>query len=625
MEASYRRPHVKDLNRLAEIYNHAIRETAATLDTDEMTPDHFRSFTQGDKLYRMLVAEINDELVAFAATYPVFQRRTRSQLPELVIYVHPAWQRRGVGRAMLSEIHKNDFFDGLHTVLVLFNKDAAYLHQLFEEIGYIYKGELTEAVSKHWKRHSLDIYQKHVSKTRPPSELRPTVSNMSITQLINIHRPDHSYYYDLYRTIHRDPELGLQEHKTANRVAGCLQRFPGIQVKRAIGGHGLVGILQNGIGPRILLRAELDALPVMEQTGWDFASVKHMTDLNDGITKPVMHACGHDLHMVALLLAMETLCACRDHWQGTVTALFQPNEETGRGAQAMVNDGLYDSMIHDVPRPDFVLGGHSMPMRAGRVSTRIGVFNSATDGLRVTLYGRGGHSARPHTAVDPVVLASSVVMKLQTIVSRQIDPLDSAVVTVGSVQAGQTANVISDQAVMQINTRALSEDSRSQLLSSIDKMVRAECMAMNSPQEPLFETTSSFPLLKNDPSLTKDVSKAFQNHFGEAFDSDASISMGAEDMANLAQPVSAPCCFWTFGCIDPKLWDAAEARGTLSKDVHGGSNYHVLFCTKLTLCFHLHLGNHSAFFSPVLETSLTVASDCYSVATLACLHLKQTY
>ena len=575
MEASYRRPHVKDLDRLAEIYNHAVRETAATSDTDEVTPDHFRSFTQDDKLQRMLVAEIDHELVAYAVTYPLLQRKASSQLAELMIYVHPAWQRCGVGRALLSEIHKNDFFNGLHTIIVLINKHDKYLHRLFEEFGYCYKGEMTEAVLKFGRRHSLVIYQKNTSKTQILSELGPTNSNLSITQLINIHKPDPSFYHDLYRTIHQDPELGLQERETANRVADCLKRFPGMQVKSGIGGHGLVGILQNGIGPKVLLRAELDALPVMEQTGWDFASVKRMTDLNDGITKPVMHACGHDLHMVALLLATEKLCACRDHWQGTLIALFQPNEEMGRGAQAMVDDSLYDPMKHDVPQPDFVLGGHSMPMRAGRVSTRIGVFNSATDGLRATLYGRGGHSARPHTAVDPVILASSVVMKLQTIVSRQINPLDSAVVTVGSVQAGQSANVISDRAVLHINTRALSEDSRSQILSSVDKMVRAECVAMNSPQEPLFETTSSFPLLENDPSLTKDVSKAMRNHFREAFDSDASISMGAEDMANLARPVGAPCCFWTFGCIDPEVWDAAEAKGTISKDIHGGSSHGV--------------------------------------------------
>ncbi|MCJ1384241.1 hypothetical protein MMC17_007357 [Xylographa soralifera] len=572
MEVSYRRPHIQDLDRLAEIYNHAVRETAATFDTEEKATDHFRSFIPGDDLNRMLVAEVHHDLVAYAGTCPFSHRKAYSQLAELMIYVHPAWQRRGIGSALLSEIHKTDFFRGLHTVLVLINKDEIYLHRVFEKIGYIYKGEMTEVAVKFGRRHSLVIYQQNTSESQAHSQAKRTSSSMSITRLVGSHRPDLSYYHDLYRTIHQNPELGRQEHETADLVANCLRRLVGVCIKPAIGGHGLVGILHNGIGPKVLLRAELDALPVMEQTGWDFASVKRMTDLTDGIAKPVMHACGHDLHMTALLLATETLYACRAHWQGTLIALFQPNEETGRGAQEMVDDGLYDPMKHDVPHPDFVLGGHSMPMRAGRVSTRIGVFNSAADSLRVTLYGRGGHSARPHTAVDPVLLASGVVVKLQTIVSRQINPLDSAVVTVGSIKAGHTANVISDRAVLMIDTRALSEDSRSRILSSVDQIIRAECVAMGCPKEPFFEATSSFPLLENDPGLTGVVSKALRSHFHEAFDCEAAISMGAEDMANLARPVGAPCFFWTFGCIDTKIWDAAEAAGNLLTDVHGELN-----------------------------------------------------
>ena len=407
---------------------------------------------------------------------------------------------------------------------------------------------------------------------------------MSLKNLVERFRPDASFYHQFYRTIHQNPELGGQERETADCVAQCLRRLTGIRVKTAIGGHGVVGILYNGTGPTVMLRAELDALPIREQTGWSFASVKEMNDLTDGIMKPVMHACGHDLHMTALLLATEILHACREHWQGTLIALFQPNEETGRGAQEMVDDGLYAPAKHDVPCPDFVLGGHSMPMRAGRVSTRKGIFNGAADALRVTLYGSGGHSARPHIAVDPVVLAASAVMKLQTIVSRQIDPLDSAVVTIGSIQAGQTANVIPDRAVLQINTRALSETSRSRVLSSVDRMIRAECTAMGSPQEPLFERTSSFPTLENDPCLTEIVSEALRDYFHEAFDCHAATSMGAEDMANLARPVSAPCCFWTFGCIAPEVWDAAEAKGNLSTDIHGNINSLAGLYTKLTLC-----------------------------------------
>lgn len=577
MKVSYRQPQVQDLRSLAEIYNYAVRETATTFETEEKTPDHLESFIQGDNPNRMLVAAVGDEVVAYVATSPFSQRKAYSQVFELMVYVHPAWQRRGIGSALLREIHQGDFLDGLHAVLVLINKDNTYLHRVFEKVGYSYKGEMTDVALKFGKRHSLVLYQRDTYKSQAAPEIERTSSSMSIKRLTETYRPDLAYYHDLYRTIHQDPELGRQEHETANRVAGCLRRLAGVRVKTAIGGHGLVGILKNGIGPRVLLRAELDALPVMEQTGWDFASVKQMTDLTDGITKPVMHACGHDLHMVALLLAVETLYACRDQWRGTLIALFQPNEETGRGAQEMVDDGLYDPTKHDVPHPDFVLGGHSMPMRAGRVSTRVGIFNSAVDGLQVTVYGRGGHGARPHTTVDPVVLASSIVMKLQTIVSRQINPLDSAVVTVGSVQAGHTANVISDRAVLQINTRALTEESRARVISSMEKMIRAECIAMESPRDPLFEWISSFPLLENDPGLTKDVSKAFRDHFQGAFDSDAPVSMGGEDMANLARPAGAPYQFWTFGCIDPALWDAAEERGTLSKDIHGGFQSFVFF------------------------------------------------
>lgn len=573
----YRRPAIQDLSRFAEIHNLAVRETAATFDTDEKTPNHFKSFIPGDNLHRMMAIEINVELVAYACTYPYSQQKAYSQLAQLMIYVHPTWQRKGIGSALLDMIHKCDFFNGIHTVLALINKDSVYLHLMFEKVGYCYKGDMTDVAVKFRKRHSLVIYQKVTHELLLLPDIERPGSNQSITQLINSHRPDLSYYHDLYRTIHQDPELGLQEHDTANRVAGSLRRLVGMQVKPEIGGHGLVGILQNGIGPIVLLRAELDALPIKEQTGWDFASVKQMIDRADGIMKPVMHACGHDLHMVALLLATETLYACRNSWQGTLIALFQPNEETGRGAQEMVDDGLYDQNKHAVPYPVCVLGGHSMPMRAGRISTRIGVFNSAADGLRVTLYGRGGHSSRPHTAVDPVVLASSVVMKLQTIVSRQTNPLDSAVVTVGSIQAGQTANVISDQAVLQINTRALSEDSRARVLYSVHQMVRAECTAMGSPREPLFETTSSFPLLENHAGVTNVVSNALSNHFGGAFDTDAAISMGAEDMANLARPVRAQCCFWTFGCIDPAVWDAAEKGGTIASDIHGEFYWHLGF------------------------------------------------
>lgn len=569
IKVSYRRPQAQDLARLTEIYNYAIRETAATLDTEEETPDHFKRWVPGDDLYRMLVAEVEDEVVAYAGTCPYFILKAYSQTAKVLVYVHPAWQRQGVGSALLHEIHNGEFLAGLHTVIVMINKNNTHSSRIFEKLGYTYKGEMTDVGIKFGKFHSLALYQKEVRKSQAAAEDEGISSSISVTQRLHIHRPDLTYYHDLYRTIHQEPELSRQEPETANRVAKSLRRFADICVKEAVGGHGVVGVLQNGAGPTVLLRAELDALPIKEETGWDFASVKQVIHQVDGVTKPVMHACGHDLHMVALLLAVETLYACRRHWRGTLIALFQPDEETGGGAKQMVDEGLYDVTKHGVPKPDVVLGGHCMPMRAGRISTRSGVFNSAVDVLQVTIYGRGGHSARPHTTVDPVVLASSIVMKLQTIISRQVNPLESAVVTVGSIQAGTTANVISDKAVLQINTRALSANSRTRLMSSLERMIRAECAAMESPKEPLFEWISSFPLLENDEGLTKVIAKAFRGHFGEAFDTDAPVSMGGEDMAHLATAVQAPSHFWTFGCIDPKVWDDAEARGTLSMDVHG--------------------------------------------------------
>ena len=579
IKVSYRRPQTQDLAQLAKIYNDSLDETNTNKETEEKSFDHFRCWVPGSELNQMLVAVIDGEVVAYAGTYNMklaslcfnqySEQNAFSEVVQVMVYVRPAWQGRGIGSALLREIHNGDFLDGLHPVLAMVNKEQPHIARIFQKIGYTYKGELTNVVVKFGIRYSLAFYQRETHKSQAALGDERFSSSIPITQLLSITRPDLTYYHKLYRTIHQEPELSRQEPETANRVAKSLRRFADIRVKEAIGGHGVVGIFQNGIGATVLLRAELDALPIREQTGWDFASVKQVTHQIDGVTKPVMHACGHDLHMVALLHAVETLYACRHHWRGTLIALFQPDEETGGGAKQMVNEGLYDAMKHDVPKPDVVLGGHCMPMRAGRISTRSGVFNSAVDGLRVTVYGRGGHSARPHTTADPVVLASSIVMKLQTIVSRQVNPLESAVVTVGSIQAGTTANVISDQAVLQINTRALSTELRARLMSSIERMIRAECVAMESPKEPLFEWISSFPLLENDEGLTKVIAKAFGDHFQEAFDTDAPVSMGGEDMAHLATAVQAPSHFWTFGCIDPEVWDAAEARGTLSKDIHG--------------------------------------------------------
>lgn len=390
-----------------------------------------------------------------------------------------------------------------------------------------------------------------------------------ISRIIARSRPDIASYEPLYRKFHSNPELSLQEEATAAVIADHLRSLKDVDVRTNIGGHGLVGIIWNGNGETVLLRADMDALPVQEQTGLSYASTKRMVDVADDVERPVMHACGHDMHITSLLAAGDLLVSCRDSWNGTVVLLFQPNEERGAGAQAMVDDGLYDEGKHAIPKPDVVLGSHVMPMKAGYVNTRSGVFGSTAISYKVTLFGRGGHGSRPHTTIDPVVLAASTVMKLQTIVSRETNPQETAVVTVGASQAGTVENVISEEAKLLVNTRAFSADGRDKVRAAMERIINAECQAAGSPRPPLIEETSSFPLLYNDENVTEIVSHAMGEHFGSKFSPTAPISMGSEDFGNLA--ISTPSCFWNYGGIDPQKWDEAEKRGKLAEEIPGDS------------------------------------------------------
>jgi amidohydrolase len=393
-------------------------------------------------------------------------------------------------------------------------------------------------------------------------------SQERIEKLIAQFRPAVGPYEDLYRQLHADPEISLQESSTAAVIADRLRQLQGVEVRTNIGGHGLVGLFRNGAGKTVLLRADIDALPMEEQTGLPYASKKRMVDITDNVEKPVMHACGHDMHITSQLAAAELLHSCRDSWSGTAIFLFQPNEERGAGAQAMVDDGLYDPKRHAIPKPDFILGAHVMPLRAGKLYTRKGVFGSAADSYAVTVYGRGGHGSRPHNTVDPVVLGSSIVMKLQTIVSRETNPLEAVVVTVGAFQAGSAENVISGEATLLINTRTFSPESRARVKAAIERIVNAECQAAGSPKPALIKETSSFPLLHNEEAATEKISKALAHYFGDSFSPDGPISMGSEDFNNLAIS-STPSCFWNYGGIDPKIWDDAESRGRIAEEIPG--------------------------------------------------------
>ena len=374
------------------------------------------------------------------------------------------------------------------------------------------------------------------------------MTDIRVSELLD-EKQDLTRYEDLYRHLHSHPELSLQEKDTAAAIASHLDSLEaGYEVQTSIGGHGLVGILKNGSGPTVLLRADIDALPVLELSGLPYASVKTMKDV-DGVAKPVMHACGHDMHITCLLAAAERLARLKSNWKGTLIVLFQPNEERAGGAKAMVDDGLYDR----VPIPDFVFGQHVMPHRSGYIGNRAGTIMGAADSFKVTLYGRGGHGSMPHRSIDPVVLAANVVLRLQGIVSREVDPAEMAVVTVGSIQAGATENVIADSAVLKINVRTTTTLTRERVLAAIRRIIIAECEASKSPKEPLIEATSRFPLTANDCGVASRLGSSFRDFFKQDFDPDTPPVNGSEDVSLLASSVDKPYNFWFVGMVDPEL------------------------------------------------------------------------
>src|SRR6185503_17115307 len=272
------------------------------------------------------------------------------------------------------------------------------------------------------------------------------------------------------------PELSMQETRTAGIAADRL-RGAGYEVTDGIGQTGVVGLLRNGEGPTVMLRADMDALPVREQTGLPYASTQTATD-SSGKTVPVMHACGHDMHVTWLMGAASLLADARDTWKGTLMLVFQPAEETGRGAQAMVDGGL----ITRFPRPDVILGQHVMVGPAGSIGSRAGVITSAADSLQIRMFGRGAHGSMPHASVDPVVMAAATVLRLQTIVSRELAASEAAVVTVGALQAGDKENVIPDEAVIKLNVRTFDENVRTRVLAAITRIVNAEAAASGAPK-----------------------------------------------------------------------------------------------------------------------------------------------
>ena len=391
----------------------------------------------------------------------------------------------------------------------------------------------------------------------------------------------------LYRDLHAHPELSFDEHRTAGIVAEQLTAL-GLEVHTGIARTGVAGVLRNGDGPTVLLRADMDGLPVLEQTGLPWASTATAPG-DDGHPVPVMHACGHDIHITCLLGAVERLVATTDEWSGTVVAVFQPAEEHGGGAEVMVQDGLYTK----VPVPDIVLGQHVTPLPAGMVGAHPGPAMAAVDAFEVTLHGRGGHGSRPETTIDPVIMAASAVMRLQTVVSRETAPQDTAVVTVGTLHAGTKNNIIAPSATLGISVRSFDETVRSHVLEGVDRILRAEAQASGSPHEPTVAWGERYPVTVNDVEATERVNAAFAAEFGaEAVLAPGPLS-GSEDVGNLATAAGVPLVYWLLGGGDPEVVRAAMEAGTVDTDIPS---------------------NHSPFFAPLAQPTIGVGVRALVVA-----------
>ena len=390
---------------------------------------------------------------------------------------------------------------------------------------------------------------------------------------------------ELYRDLHAHPELSFQETRTAGIVADRLTAL-GYRVHTGIGGTGVVGVLANGSGPTVLLRADMDALPLAEKTGLPYASSARAVD-RTGAEVPVMHACGHDVHVTCLLGAAAHFAAHPDEVTGTLIVLFQPAEELGGGARAMVDDGLFDT----VGRPDVVLGQHVAPMPAGVLALHAGLTLSASDSLNITLHGRGGHGSRPETTVDPVVMAAATVMRLQTVVSRETAGSETAVVTVGMISAGSNNNVIPDEAQLRLNVRSQDPNVRARTLAAIERIVRAEAQASGAPRTPDIEHADHFPALINDDDATARTRQVFADWLGEAAVLDPGPQTGSEDVGVLAESAGVPCCFWFLGGADPTLFTGVTSVQEAMEVIRGIPS------------------NHSPHYAPVIEPTLSIGVE----------------
>ena len=398
----------------------------------------------------------------------------------------------------------------------------------------------------------------------------------------------------LYIDLHKTPELSLREEKTAAKMAAKLREL-GIEVTEHVGGLGVVGVLKNGAGPTVLLRTDLDGLPVKEQTDLPYASTATGPNAA-GEMMPTMHACGHDVHMTCWVGTAALLVATRNEWKGTVLFIGQPAEEVVAGARAMVADGLFTRF----PKPDACIGVHvTNTMPAGQIGVVSGPAWAGSDSVDVTFFGRGGHGAMPHRTIDPIVIAARTVTTLQTLVSRETNPLDSAVVTVGTFHAGTKRNIIPEEAKIELTVRSYKPEVQKALLAGIARIAKAEAMAAGATREPtvLVREGESTDAVTNDPALCERLSAAMKRGMGDASVQPTEPMMGSEDFGVFGRAAGAPSVQLRIGVIEPGVFARAKEAGRLL----------------------LLPSMHSAQFAPDRERTIRAATAAMTLSALEVL------
>jgi hippurate hydrolase len=400
----------------------------------------------------------------------------------------------------------------------------------------------------------------------------------------------------LYIDLHRNPELSLHEEKTAAKLASRM-RAAGYEVTEHVGGHGIVGVLKNGAGPTLWLRTDMDGLPMKEQTGLAYASTV-TTKSDAGETVGVMHACGHDIHMVSWLGAASLLARMKDRWHGTVVFIGQPAEELLQGASAMIKDRVLERF----PKPDFVVGLHdTQVIPAGQVGIVAGPASAASNAVDITFYGKGGHGASPHRTIDPVLMAARAVVTLQMIVSREVNPFDPAVVTVGTFHGGTKRNIIADDAKLELTVRSYKPEVQKQLLAAIERIAKAEAAAARAPKEPLvvvIEQEAS-EVVFNDPALAARLTTSLRRGLGDSNVVPIEPTTASEDFGVFGRVANVPSIQLRVGAVEPGEFAKSKAAGTLMP------------------------GPHSPLFAPDRERTLRTGVAAFTVAALDLLGGKE--